>query len=266
MSLLRPRVRLGKIAGIEVGLHYSWFVVPVLVAWSLAVELLPDQYPGWTSAAYWGTGVLVGLMLSVSVLAHEMAHSLVARRRGIPPGEITLFLLGGVSSIEGVAQRARDEFVVAIAGPVASLLLAALVWALLLVLGAGDSPVDAVAAYAVRINVLLAAFNILPAFPLDGGRVLRSALWALTGSRMLATRVATLGGQLFGVGMIAFGVFVLVNSYPLGGVLLGFLGLFLHRVATRTRAEEANEMEAVALPPDDLPKPNRPDWTEPRAR
>ena len=250
---MKPSVRLGKIAGIQVGLHYSWFFVPGLVAWSMAQELLPDQYPGWASATYWGTGVSIGIMLSVSVLIHEMAHSLVARSRGIPPGEITLFLLGGVSSIEGVARRARDEFVVAIVGPLASLLLAGLVWLLLLVLGDGDSPLDAVAAYTVRINVVLAAFNLLPAFPLDGGRVLRSVLWAVTGSPMLATRIATLGGQLFGVALIALGVYVFATGYPLGGVLFVLLGLFLQRMAARTRAEDVKEAEDAALQTDDVP-------------
>ncbi len=239
---MKASVRLGKIAGVEIGLHYSWFLVFVLVSWSLAVSFLPDRYPGWSAPTYWATGAVSALLLFVSVLTHEMSHSLVARARGFPVSGITLFILGGVSNLKADARKASDEFAIAIVGPLTSFALAGLLWLVSLALGDGNSPIHATLFYLVLMNALLGAFNMLPAFPLDGGRVLRSIIWAVTGSHLRATRIATFGGQVVGVGMMALGVVQVVwTGNFVGGVWLAFLGWFLQSAAGRSQAETAVE-------------------------
>ena len=225
---MKASIRLGSIAGVEVGLHYSWFLVVVLVSWSLSVSFLPDRYPGWSEPTYWIAGVASALLLFVSVLVHEMAHSLVARARGFPVSGITLFVLGGVSNLKADARKASDEFVIATVGPLTSFVLAAVLWLVWLVVGDGKSPVDAILFYLAFINALLGAFNMLPAFPLDGGRVLRSAIWALTGSHTKATRISSLAGQIVGIGMMVLGVvqFLWGGSF-ISGIWLALLGWFL---------------------------------------
>ena len=235
---MKASIRLGSIAGVEVGLHYSWFLVIVLLSWSLSVSFLPDRYAGWSAPTYWITGIASALLLFVSVLVHEMAHSLVARARGFPVSGITLFVLGGISNLKADARRAKDEFVIATVGPVTSFVLAGVLWLLWLVLGDGRSPLDAVLFYLAFINALLGAFNMLPAFPLDGGRVLRSAIWAVTGSHTRATRIASLAGQVLGIGMMVLGVVqFLWWDNLIGGIWLALLGWFLQNAAGRTQSE-----------------------------
>ena len=235
---MKASIRLGSIAGVEVGLHYSWFLIIALLSWSLSVSFLPDRYAGWATSTYWITGIASALLLFVSVLIHEMAHSLVARARGFPVSGITLFVLGGVSNLKADARKASDEFVIATVGPLTSFVLAALLWLVWLVVGDGRSPIDAMFFYLAFINALLGAFNMLPAFPLDGGRVLRSAIWAVTGSHTRATRIASLAGQIVGIGMMVLGVVqFLWWDNLIGGIWLALLGWFLQNAAGRTQAE-----------------------------
>ena len=238
---MKSSIRLGKIAGIEIGLHYSWFVVLALVSWSLASNLLPGQYPGWTDRAYWATGFLSAFLLFVSVLVHEMAHSLLARALGIPVGPITLFILGGVSSLKADAGRARDELFISAVGPLASLAIAGIFAVLFIPLSDSDTPVAAVVWYLALINLLLALFNLLPAFPLDGGRMLRATVWAITGNHLRATRIATLGGQVVGIGLMVLGAYQFISGNYFGGIWFAFIGWFLQNAAGRSQAETAME-------------------------
>ena len=208
-----------------------------LVSWSLADGFLPDRYPGWAAVTYWATAVSAALLMFASLLVHELAHSLVARARGLSVEGITLFLLGAVSNLRTEPGRAKDEFLVSIVGPLASLALAAGFGLGALAFGAGGRPADATLWYLALGNLLLAGFNLLPAYPLDGGRMLRSVVWAVTGSVSTATRLATRGSQTIGVAMIALGVFAVFAGYILGGLWLAFVGWFLLTAATGGQRE-----------------------------
>src|SRR6266702_2975791 len=172
--------RIGKIAGIDIDIHVSWIIILVLLTVSLATGWFPQLYPGWSSATYWGVGLISALLLFVSVLLHELAHSLVARRRGLPVKNITLFIFGGVSNIEQEPKSPGVEFQVAIVGPLTSLFIGALCFLLLLPLRGAHSPLEGILFYLAVTNVLLGVFNLIPGFPLDGGRVLQSALRGVT--------------------------------------------------------------------------------------
>lgn len=238
---MKASLRLGRIAGIEVGVHYTWVIAFVLITWSLASGFFPRQYPGWEPAVYWVTGAVAALLLFVSVLIHELAHSLFARARGLPAHSITLFIFGGVSNLGAEAERPRDEFIVAVVGPLASLLLAGGAWVLQRIAGGLGEPVGATLGYLALINALLAVFNLLPGFPLDGGRVLRAILWATTGSFRRATRIAAGVGQLFGWMLIGLGMFAAFVADStgglLGGVWIALIGWFLSSAAAASRRD-----------------------------
>ncbi len=250
---MKSTVPLGRIAGIKVGIHYSWFVILGLITWSLANSLLPSLNPSWGATTLWAFGLLLAVSLFASVLIHELAHSVVAKARGFEVQGITLFLLGGVSSLQSDARHARDEFIISAVGPAASLVLAVLFWLLVMVLGRdviiigqhfnGRADfVDAALNYLWFLNLLLAIFNLLPAFPLDGGRVLRSIIWALTGSYVKATRIAARGGQLAGLALVAFGVWQIFGGNHLGGIWYAIIGWFLQSTAGASlREAEADQ-------------------------
>ncbi len=187
-------LRVGKIAGIDFSIHYSWLVVFALFSWLLADSILPSRYEGWSGATYWSIGVLGALLLFASVLVHELAHALTARALGLPVEGITLFLFGGVSNLRAEPSGPKGELIVSAAGPLASLGLFAALW--LVSQGVNDktTPFAAVLWYLWFSNLALAIFNSLPAFPMDGGRMLRSAVWTLTGSLRQATRFAARAG------------------------------------------------------------------------
>ena len=190
--------KLGRIAGIEIGIHYTWLFGFVLLAWSLAAGFFPANFPGWGPATYWIIGILAALALFLSVLIHELSHSFVARARGQGVHSITLFLFGGISNLEADSRNAKDEFLVSVVGPLTSFVLAVAFWALLRAAGPANRPLAATLVYLVFVNALLGAFNLLPGFPLDGGRVLRSIIWAFTGNGRKATEIASYAGQGFG--------------------------------------------------------------------
>ena len=239
---MKSTVQLGRIAGIEIGVHFSWFVILGLITWSLANGLLPSLNASWNETTLWALGLLLAISLFASVLVHELAHSLVAKARGFEVQGITLFLLGGVSSLKSDARHARDEFIISAVGPAASLVLAGLFWLLASIIGRDavlifspqGRPLDAIETalnYLWFLNLLLAIFNLLPAFPLDGGRVLRSIIWALTGSYVKATRVAARGGQLAGLALVAFGIWQIFEGNHLGGIWSAIVGWFLQSAA-----------------------------------
>ncbi len=228
---------LGRIAGIEIGVHYTWLFAFALISWSLAQGFLPNFYPGWAIQTYWITGIFSALLLFISVLVHELSHSFVARARGLPVEGITLFIFGGVSTLREEAEKAWDEFTIAIVGPITSGLLAAAFWALRLGLGDHTTPLWATLTYLALINALLAVFNLLPGFPLDGGRVLRSIIWGSTGSLVRATNVAGGIGQVFGWLLIALGVLQVLRGEFLSGLWIAFIGWFLNGAAEATRKD-----------------------------
>ncbi len=235
---MRSSIRLFRIAGIDIGIHYTWIFIFVLIAWSLAQGFFPQAYPGWSTTTYWVTGFVASLLLFVSVLLHELAHSLVARARGLPVRSITLFIFGGVSNLEEEPQQPRVEFVMSIVGPLTSLVLAGICWGIFQLISEQNTPAVATLFYLALINALLAGFNLLPAFPLDGGRVLRSILWATTGSLTKATNIAAISGRVFSWLFIGYGVYQLLWVGNLfGGLWIAFIGWFLGNAADSSRRE-----------------------------
>ena len=230
--MIRNALRLGKIFGIEIGLDYSWFVVFALVTWTLSAFVFPSFYPAWPLATYWLTGLLASLLFFASVLAHELAHSVVALRTGLPVRSITLFIFGGVAQIAREPSRPAQEFLIAIAGPIMSISLG-LFFGLFALVAHPGSPLAALSGWLSRINFLLALFNLLPGFPMDGGRVLRALLWRATGDLLRATRVASWTGRGIAYLIMLAGVLMafLLGDW-LSGLWFVFIGLFLDNAAT----------------------------------
>jgi Zn-dependent protease/CBS domain-containing protein len=234
---MQSTIRIGRIAGIEIGLHYTWLFAVILIAWSLAVGYFPSVLPGLGAGTFWALGILAALLLFGSVLLHELSHSLVARSRGLKVDSITLFIFGGVSNLQSDALTARDEFLVAVVGPVSSLVLAGIFW-LLSQAFAGSSAATALFAYLALVNVLLGVFNLIPGFPLDGGRVFRSLVWGATGDMRRATVIAAYAGQAVGWLLILWGFVRLLSGDFFGGLWTAFIGWFLNNAAETTRHEQ----------------------------
>ncbi len=253
---MKGSLRMGRIAGIEIGIHYTWLLAFVLISLSLAQGFFPQAYPGWNPGTYWITGILAALLLFVSVLLHELAHSLVAQARGLPVQSITLFIFGGVSNIGEEAEKPAVEFVIAIVGPLTSLALAGIFWGAFQAIGRPESALAAMLYYLFLINTLLAAFNILPGFPLDGGRVLRSILWSTTGSLTKATNIAATVGRLFGWALIVLGVFRLLTGDFLGGLWIAFIGWFLSSAADASRRDVTLREHLRGVPVREVMDPN----------
>lgn len=230
-------LRLGKILGITIQLHFSWFLIFALIIGLLSYSLHDEGYSLGTSVI---AGVVTSILLFASVVAHELAHSLVAIRNGIPVKSITLFFLGGVAQITREAARPKTELLMAIAGPLCSLMLAGifgLIW--FLVRDDGQQPLALlIIQWLALINLMLVLFNLIPGFPLDGGRILRALIWQRTGDYKRATRIASLAGQSVAYLMIGGGIAIMfinisTNFYiPVNGIMLAFIGWFLHHFAT----------------------------------
>jgi len=229
--------RIGKIAGIDIDINVSWIIILVLLTVSLAIGWFPRLYPGWSTATYWLIAFLSSLLLFVSVLLHELAHSLVARRRGLPVKSITLFIFGGVSNIEREPTSPGIEFQMAVVGPLTSLLIGVICFLLQLPLQGSNSPLEGILFYLAVTNILLGVFNLIPGFPLDGGRVLRSIVWRLTGNMRQATRVASLTGQVIAYLFILLGIWLFFAGSILDGLWLGFIGWFLLSAAQSANAQ-----------------------------
>ena len=227
------QIKLFSLFGFSVRVDASWLVIAFLVAWTLAAGLFPSYYKGLASSTYWWMGVAGAAGLFVSIVFHECCHSLVARHYGLPIGGITLFVFGGVSEMTEEPQSPGVEFFMAAAGPVSSFLLAGLFYLAFLGMRSGmPPPVYGVFGYLAYVNVLLGCFNLLPAFPLDGGRVLRSALWHAKGNLRWATRIATRIGSIFGAGMIVLGMVTFVTGNFVGGVWWFLIGMFLRNASS----------------------------------
>jgi Zn-dependent protease len=229
--------RFGRIAGIPVGANWTVLLIGALIAWSLAARLLPAQAPGLTPAAAWlAGGVGAGLFLA-SLLAHELGHAVVARRAGLRVRGITLWLLGGVAQLEDEPASPRDELRVALVGPAVSLALAVAFGLVAAALAVAGGPVAAVvvAAWLAVGNTALALFNLLPAAPLDGGRVLRGLLWRRHGSRLRAAVTATRAGQVVGAALIVYGLAGALTGWGVGTLWTAMVGWFLTTAARQER-------------------------------
>lgn len=230
-------IRIGRIAGIDIYIHISWVIIIVFLTWSLATGWFSLLYPGWSTITYWVVSLIAALLLFVAVLVHELAHSLVARARGLPVKSITLFIFGGVSNIEQEPQSPGVEFQMAFVGPLASLLIGGIAYLLLLALGKNTSPLAAILGYLAVSNVLLGIFNLIPGFPLDGGRVLRSIVWKASGSLRTATRATTIVGQVIAYLFILVGIWLFFGGNLLDGIWLGFIGWFLLSAAQSANSQ-----------------------------
>ena len=238
---MRSNIKLGKISGIEIGLHYSWFVIAALIVFSLA-ERFHHMNPNWSSRQNWVAALITAVLFFVSLLLHELAHSLVAQARGLKVKAITLFALGGVSQIEDEATDPKTEFWVAIVGPIASLIIGLVCLTIAPGLGwrRSSQPVSAVSAvlfWLGYINVSLAVFNLIPGFPLDGGRVLRSIIWAITKNADRATRIAARVGQVVALLFILDGIWQYFSGAGFGGLWIAFIGWFLMDAAKSSYAQ-----------------------------
>jgi Zn-dependent protease len=225
-------LRVGRVFGIELKLDYSWFIVFILVAWSLANHYFPMTHPGWSIEVYWAMGVITALLFFGSVVAHELAHSLVSQAHGVPVRGITLFIFGGVAQISEEPKSAREEFLMALAGPVTSLVIAAVFGLLWLVSLPVSSQLHALAGWLGWINVGLALFNLIPGFPLDGGRVLRATVWSITGDLQRATQIATGMGRVVASAFIFWGIWQIFAGNWADGLWIGSIGWFLENAAT----------------------------------
>ena len=250
--------RIARIRGIDIRIHWSWFIVFWLVA-VLTSSGYEDEIEEWTRTEAWIAGVVTSVLFFFSVVIHELSHSFVAQHYKMPVNSITLFVLGGVSSMGGEMRSAREELRIALAGPISSWLLAAL-FALVAVL-LRDSDIAAVPALLAFVNALLGTFNMLPGFPMDGGRVLRAIVWARSGDFVRATRVAATSGSIVAYGMIAVGVLIIVfgNIWGLWWVLIGW---FLRGAAQASYQAvlvqhvlaPVTVQEAMQPPPELLPR------------
>lgn len=252
---MKSSLRLARIAGIDIGVHYTWIFIFLLLSWALAQGFFPQLYPEWGTSTYWITGVVAALLLFGSVLLHELAHSLVAKARGMKVHSITLFLFGGVSNLEEEPERPIIEFAVSIVGPLTSLALAGICWGLLQLVGNRQTPLAGVLTYLALVNTILAAFNLLPGYPLDGGRVLRSILWQKTGSLVKATNIAATVGKIMGWALIALG---LLQAFAgnWGGLWLAFIGWFLSTSAESSRRQTSLREQLSGVFVRDVMVPN----------
>ena len=226
---------LGRLFGVRIQVHFSWVFIFALISWSLASSWLPSKYVGWSTVQYWTVGVIGSVLLFVCVLIHELSHSLEAIRRGLRVSSITLFFLGGFSQMDGESRSAGEEFWVSVVGPIASLGLACLFGLVYLNLRSSTGPLAALTQYLMFVNLLVGLFNLIPAFPLDGGRVLRSLVWKATRSQERATRVASLTGSVLGFGLIGVGVVAIFTNSLVTGIWLMFIGWFIQSTASSAR-------------------------------
>lgn len=236
---LQDAILLGRPGGIAVRLHVTWFLVAALVAWSLADSYLPSTAEGYGSGAYWSAAIVVALLFFASLLAHEFAHALVAQARGLKVVGITLYLFGGVAAIESETERAADEFWITVVGPVTSFGLGGLFGLLWLAGREVSDLLGAMLGYLALINVSLAIFNLLPGFPLDGGRLLRALVWWRTGDADRATRVAAGAGVALGYGLVLLGIARAFTGSFTNGLWLVFIGWYLQSMAEQYRRQTA---------------------------
>ncbi|MFY9753492.1 MAG: site-2 protease family protein [Candidatus Acidiferrales bacterium] len=217
--------QIGRIFGIAIYLHASWLIIFALIALTLR-GYFQSLHPTWTPQQLWILGIATSVMFFVSLVFHELSHSMVARHYKIPVQSITLFVFGGLARIGREPDNAKQEVNIAIAGPLSSLFLGGCFWLIWRYVH-GSEMVTSAASYLWWINVVLALFNLVPGFPLDGGRILRGIAWGITKNFTRATQIATTAGKVFGYAMILYGVWRAVNGNLFGGLWIAFIGWFL---------------------------------------
>lgn len=235
-------VRVARLFGIDINIHFSWILIFFLVVLNLA-DSFPQQFPQWSNQKGLVVAAITAFLFFASVLGHELAHSLVARRFQMSVSSITLFLLGGVANLKQEPPSARAEFFMAIAGPATSVLIGVVGLGFTFILDPraalpNAEAIHAVAGYLGQVNLALAVFNMIPGFPLDGGRVLRSVIWAITGNRTRATTIAARGGQLVAFALGAFVVYEVLVLQQVSGLWLGLIAYFIYSAATSTLQQE----------------------------
>ena len=238
--------QIGRVFGIPLRVHVSWFFVFALVVWSLARSYFPAVLSHQPSWQYWGLGIVAALLLFASVLVHELGHCLVAMRYRVPIAQITLFIFGGMAQIKREAPTPKAEFLIAIAGPIVSAVLGLGFWVLAELPGAPPTLI-AVSEHLRNINLMLAIFNLVPGYPLDGGRVLRAGLWALSKNFHKATRQAARVGQGFAALLMLFGVYDVVAGLEIGGVWFLLIGAFLYTAAHSTHRQVSFQESLTGL-------------------
>lgn len=244
---MESSIRLATIRNIPVGVHYSWFIVFFGFSALLATSQYPNIWPGWSTPQYWVVAVSSVLLLFFSVLLHEFGHAITAQRLGIPVVNITLFIFGGVATISKEAESPGDEFKIAIAGPVVSVLTGVAFGSLWIIVGDRNEQLAALLGYIAIVNIILAVFNMIPGFPLDGGRVLRAIIWKVTGSQLTSTRIVSVIGTLCGMGLFALGLVMIFRGNPINGIYMLAIGWFLQNAASQGRrlVEEEDSLSGV---------------------
>jgi len=240
------------IRGIPVNVHVSWLVIYGLITWTLAVGYFPRTLPNLPPVAYWANGLLAAFLLFVSVLLHELSHSLVAIAHGLSVRGITLHVFGGVSHLEDEPPTPRAEFLIAVVGPITSFAIAAVLWAINAAGLVRPAWAQAVVAYLVLVNVVVGIFNLVPGFPLDGGRLLRAALWKWKGTLDQATYVASRVGVAFAFALMALGVLQIFGGAVLGGVWFIIIGMFLRGAADASYSQMALREALGRVPVRDI--------------
>ncbi|HTZ72855.1 MAG TPA: site-2 protease family protein [Candidatus Aquilonibacter sp.] len=249
-------MRLGRIFGIPIYIHTSWFIIFALITLTLA-EQFKYQHPHWSAAQHWSLGLITSFLFFGSVVFHELSHSAVARHYKIPVESITLFVFGGLSRISRDPDSAWKEFNVAIAGPLSSFFLAGCFYVIYKYLP-GNSMVTAAAYWLAEINAILAIFNLVPGFPLDGGRILRGIAWGITKNFDRATRIATASGKFFAYLMILWGIWDALTGNFLGGIWLAFIGWFLLSAAQETYVQTTLRSALTGMSAKDIMNPEVP--------
>jgi Zn-dependent protease/predicted transcriptional regulator len=240
---MKAQIKLGRIFGVEIGLHYSWFIIAFLITLSLAAQFKVTN-PDWGDNLRWGLAIITAVLFFAAIVLHELSHAAVAKARGLPVRSITLFALGGVAQIEKEAADAKTEFWMGIIGPITSLVIGAICLAIALALGwtppeFPKTPVPAMLMWLGYINISLGIFNLIPGFPLDGGRVLRGIVWWVTGEAKRATKIATRVGQFIAFAFIVFGIMRFFGGAGFGGLWIAFIGWFLLNAARDSYAQIA---------------------------
>ena len=235
---MKSQIKLGTVFGVELGLHYSWLVIALLITFSLVAQFHAVNHD-WSDAVVWSTAIITGLLFFACLFAHELSHAVVAKAHGIPVHKITLFLLGGVAQIEKDATDPKTEFWMAIVGPITSGVLGLALLGLARLSGwtpwtSATTPGTALLVWLGYINLALGAFNMIPGFPLDGGRVLHAILWWAMDDAQRSTRAAAIVGQIIAVFFIGFGILRFFQGAGLGGLWIAFIGWFLLQAAGAT--------------------------------
>jgi Zn-dependent protease len=240
---MKAQIKLGRLFGVDIGLHYSWFIIAVLITLSLAQQFQLTN-PAWSGALRWGIALITAVLFFASIVVHELSHALVAKARGLPVRSITLFALGGVAQMERDAADAKTEFWMGIVGPITSFVIGVVCLVLALLLGwtapgLPRTPLAAMLMWLGVINIGLALFNMIPGFPLDGGRVLRGLIWWITGNAKRATTIAARVGQVIAFMMIVYGVMQFFSGAGFNGLWLAFIGWFLLSASRESYAQMA---------------------------